>query len=28
MWPVEFAVHKLTAGAEKEIAALVKQATA
>jgi uncharacterized protein YdhG (YjbR/CyaY superfamily) len=28
MWPVEFAVDKLTAGVEKQIAALVKQATA
>lgn len=28
MWPVEFAVHKMTAGVEKQIAALVKQATA
>ena len=27
MWPVEFAVHKMTAGVEKQIAALVKQAT-
>ena len=28
MWPVEFAVHTMTAGVEKQIAALVKQATA
>jgi uncharacterized protein YdhG (YjbR/CyaY superfamily) len=28
MWPVEFAVQKLTAGVEKQIAALVRQATA
>ena len=28
MWPVEFAVHKLNAGVEKQIAALVKRATA
>jgi uncharacterized protein YdhG (YjbR/CyaY superfamily) len=28
MWPVEFAVAKLTGGVEKQIAALVRQATA